>query len=208
MEKLLKTGLVALVFAGVALLAPSAARADTVSFGTTGSVVCASCTGSGTNSVTFGSGGNLLTLTFTGVPPGTTVDASPSTFTSFGQIQTSVSGTGAAIAAGTTFTLTINQTLPGIGTGDFSATLAGVISQNSSTGMVTFTVTSVTVGGAKYDVLSNPLVLVPPSTNNGVSTIQGQVTSVPEPASLLLLGAGLIAVAGVVRRKLKPAKTS
>jgi hypothetical protein len=86
MAKLLKTMLVSLVFVGVALIAPSAARAGTVTFGTVGAITCVSCTGTGTNSVTFGSGADLLTLTFTGITAGTSVNANPITFTSFGNI--------------------------------------------------------------------------------------------------------------------------
>jgi|CZKS01.1.fsa_nt_gi hypothetical protein len=183
---------VLLALSALAFTMGTPALAEPVTFSTTGGF---SASG-GASSATFGFGLSTLTLSYAGI-----VDSTVGTPTnsSAGLITASVTGTGGD--AGGTFTLTIDQTAPSVGSGGLDGDLSGTISSNSSLGTLDFTSTSLTLGDIVYTLQQPPggYDLVPPSTLNGETSIQLNTTAsaVPEPAFLGLTGLGFFGIVGI-----------
>ena len=193
--------------AAVAGFAASPAMAG-VTFNTnTSTLLCntaANCTQVDSQTVSFGG----ITLQYV---PGSGINIQPTSFINLGALD--ASGTGSFDLTGVLLGITITQTVPG-GSGSLpGGDIMGIITGNSSTASISWLAGGLTISGYQDTVTNSPLALVSPSSCIpgivpavcGVTSIQGQVAGVPEPATwaLMLLGFGGSGFA--MRRRRSPA---
>jgi hypothetical protein len=204
----------ALLLVALASVVGGPVYATTITYSTSGTLTCTGCTGNGTNSVQTGSVPDFATITYVGltnqsVCGGIAGNGACTTNASFGDFFSAAGGTGGSFTNGS-FTLTLTQTAPaptGGSPATFSTTFSGTITTTTNAISVSFdnadqsrTITAV-LGNTTYTIPS-VFLLVPPTTNGGDTSVQGQIAyvPVPEPSTISLLSLGLLGL-GAMRRK-------
>lgn len=160
------------------------------------------------------SDGDTVTLTYYGVGNASTpsyadalIGPSGVAGAQLGQFSVSSTATHSGYSTATTllngdyFNIEIQQVLPSSGSAVVVADLNGTLSV-APDGSITFTLAQdhATIGDITYRTNRDEF-----GINNGsgqLTSIDGTVTT-PEPASLALLGSGMLGLAGTLRRKLK-----
>jgi len=177
----------------------SPARAAVVTYTTTGTFSGGDAPGTNT----YVDAARGINIVFNGITENS-VNVPPASTASFGSFDTHLTTATSLQPVSSDFTLLIAQTspVPG-GPLTFVGSLSGQLTINSSQAFIQFSAPlSQSIGETVYKILSadsgtpGRLDLVPPSTNLGVATLQGQITTagaaVPEPSALTLLGLGTV----------------
>lgn len=187
------------------MLVAGNAHADIVTYATSGVF-------GSSNTSTFTSGG--VSIVYNN-GSGINLNVNPSTQVSFGTFNTTLTTAPTPTVVTDTFRLTITQAIPTFGTGLFTGTLSGTLSVDLSTAAVQFTgPLTLAIGNSIYSILSadnntpGRVNISPPRANNGVSTIAGLITIVPEPSTMALTALGGAALLGLGHRSRRRATTT
>jgi hypothetical protein len=193
------------------VILPSGELAFNTSFTTQGVFTCSLCTGSGTNSVVFGSGGNTVTLTFTGVTTTNILVGAEAVSTNVGQIQVAASGSGFVFPTNTPnaqsvfFSLIVTQSSPTAGSAaeNFGA-LANSTTLNFSTSIrnYVFFPAGPNPPGFSYTAIVYTFDPFTIPNFNSVVNLNADLSAIPEPMSLLLLGSGVGTMLACFRKRL------
>ena len=188
-RRLTRTGLIAA--AAIALSAVTASAQ--VVYTTTGAFTGGIC-GAGTSCQVDG-----FTLSFNRIVTSTNYTAP--TLVDLGDFTTLSDGSnGPQSFAGASFTLTINQTGPSVGSGGFTGSITGTLAYNPSSSTLVWTPTTntLTIGATTYvlvtDNTGNININAPTveaGKNPNTTSVKANVSVAPEPATALVLAPGL-----------------
>jgi hypothetical protein len=190
------------VSAAAVTLGAFPATGQTVTFSTTGAFTGGGCS---TTSCAF----DGFTLSFTPVGSNTFFSGSLVDLGSFNtQCVSCTNGAMQSFPAGVVFTLTINQTNPSAGSGNFVGSVSGSLAYNPTFSSLVWmpTSSSLNIGAVNYQLVvdntGNFNIEAPtPDANPNPTVVKAFVTTTPEPSTVALMATGLIGLVPLMRRR-------
>jgi len=189
---------------GIAVFGPaSPARATFVTYSTVG--IFSGGDTPGTN--TYLDAAHGIDIVFNGITTNS-VTVPPASNASFGTFDSSATTATTLQTVASGFTLNIFQTSPSAGgPASFVGSLSGSLAIDNSQAFIVFSGgLTKSIGVVSYTIVSNDhstpgrLDIVPPTTNSGLSTLNGVINAVPEPSAVALLGIGTFGALAFRRR--------
>lgn len=172
-------------------------------FSSTSATVSNSANGANTVlSVSTGTATATLSYAGPGAPPSADVTVSSPTNISYGFFDLNYTGAGTVNIPSFVFTVHVNDITTGLNGNFVGFSTAAAVTSNSSTINIFYSPLTFTLTPDIFTI-NSPTSIVAPTTLVGQTSIQGQVanSTVPEPGTMFLMGAGLLGVAFTARKK-------